>query len=284
MKKLLLALCWLLFGSVAVASEELSEIDDEQERFVYDRLFPIWGQEAYDRGHELPKPYGLTVNYMTMDQPLEVTGVNVTGLNFCGPFNCPDLDLSDSISKARQDSETLTLRGDMWVLPFLNVYGVLGHTRGSSVAPITVNNTHVADFNLKFKGMTYGAGTTIAGGIGNWFALVDANYTYTDLDILDGKILTFVAAPRVGYRFKINNHDVQLWGGMMYQDVQQSFSGNIRDIGINLDGSFEVEQRLTNKWNTITGGQVGVTDNIDLLIEAGFGERRSLMLGLGYRF
>ncbi len=34
---------------------------------------------------------------------------------------------------------------------------------------------------------TYGIGTTLVGGVGNWFT-VDANYTQTQFDILDGKV------------------------------------------------------------------------------------------------
>ncbi|VDZ97115.1 Uncharacterised protein [Salmonella enterica subsp. enterica] len=34
-------------------------------------------------------------------------------------------------------------------------------------------------FKLDFKGTTYGIGTTLVGGVGNWFTAVDANYTQT---------------------------------------------------------------------------------------------------------
>ncbi len=43
-------------------------------------------------------------------------------------------------------------------------------------------------FKLDFKGTTYGIGTTLVGGVGNWFTAVDANYTQTQFDILDGSI------------------------------------------------------------------------------------------------
>lgn len=186
----------------------------------------------------------------------------------------------------------------------LNLYGVIGHTKGSSVANVQLeadltevlppifckfnpcNVTSPAfDFVLDFKGTTYGVGGTLVGGIDNWFALLDVNYTNTRLNILDGEISSIVVSPRVGYRTEYNNRDVQLWVGAMYQNVEQTFSGYMRDIGFPLgDAKFEVNQHLEDKWNGLVGAQVGLTNDIDLLMEFGVGTRSSFMVGLGYRF
>ncbi|MCL1147582.1 virulence protein [Shewanella marinintestina] len=294
MTTFLAALTVLLFVS-PVHSES---IEREPQQPSYDRVFPIWAQEAMDLGHELPKPYGISLNYMSMDQPLVVDSVGFTGL---GPL---DDMLSIKGSEAVQDSETLTLRGDVWVLPFLNLYGVLGKTTGSSVANVqleadlsslfpdwvcTINPCNVSsapfDFVLDFRGSTYGVGGTLVGGIDNWFALLDVNYTNTRLNILDGEISSIVVSPRAGYRTSYNNHDIQIWVGAMYQNVEQTFSGYLRDIGFPLgDAKFEVNQHLADKWNGLIGSQIGLTKNIDLLMEVGIGTRSSFMMSLGYRF
>ncbi|WP_163130505.1 virulence protein [Agarivorans sp. Alg241-V36] len=261
---------------------------DESEQ--YQAYFPIWAQEAIDLGHKLPKPYGFSINYMSMSQPLIIDNVAFSGLG-----NAIDKLVGVDGSHAIQDSETLTLRGDIWVLPFMNVYGVLGQTKGSSVADVqvTLAGTPVGppiDFSLNFSGITYGAGTTLVGGVGNWFALLDVNYTNTALDILDGEISTIVVTPRAGYRWEVGGRDIQVWGGAMYQNVEQTFSGNLNDIGINLPpplpsgGKFEVTQHLEEKWNALVGGQMSLTEHVDALLEVGFGKRTSFMLGLGYRF
>lgn len=255
----------------------------------YDRTFPIWAQEAIDLGHELPKPYGFSIGYMKMDQPLIVDSVSFSGFGIAD-----DLIYIDG-SEAHQDSETLTLRGDFWLLPFLNFYGIFGYTQGSSIANVQLNlgNKPIGDsfdFALNFKGFTYGVGGTIAGGIGNWFGLLDVNYTNTNLDILDGEISSIVVSPRLGYRWKFRGHDTQLWVGSMYQNVEQTFSGYLTNIGIELPdflpqgGKFRVEQHLEDKWNGLIGAQMALTPHIDLLMEAGIGTRRSGMISLGYRF
>jgi len=282
-------------ASTGLTADE-SELLSVEEYDRYERNFPIWAQEAIDLGYELPKPYGFSMTYMKMEQPLVVDSVAFSGLGFIDDL------VSIGTSTAQQESETLTFRGDVWVLPFLNVYGILGYTQGSSTAQVSPvvhyprwmggdKEYGPVPFELNFKGITYGAGTTIVGGIDNWFALLDVNYTNTALDILDGEISSIVVSPRVGYRWKFKGHDMQLWTGAMYQNVEQTFEGNLKDIGISSgylpalgNGKFKVEQHLEDKWNTLIGGQAQITNNVDLLMEAGVGTRRSMMVSLGYRF
>ncbi|MFS1422258.1 virulence protein [Shewanella sp. 10N.286.48.B5] len=270
--------------SVTEAADEAIEVQPK-----YDRVFPIWAQDAIDLGYELPKPYGIGVTYMNMDQPLVVENVSFSGLGLL------DEIVSIKGSEAIQESETITFRADMWVLPFLNLYGIIGKTSGSSIANVTVNldlpppfkpvETAPFDFALNFEGLTYGAGGTIVGGIGNWFALLDVNYTNTDLDILEGEISSIVVSPRVGYRFDIRGHDTQIWIGGMYQNVEQTFSGFLQDIGVPIPGAkFEVNQHLADKWNGLIGGQIELGKGFDLLLEGGIGTRTSFMAGIGYRF
>ncbi|MGZ9897954.1 virulence protein [Shewanella gaetbuli] len=275
--------CNLSFSTVA---NEQIEITPQ-----YQGTFPIWAQEAIDRGYELPKPFGISVNYMSMNQPLVVDSVNFSGL---GDF--VDDKVSIKGSEAIQESETLTLRADMWLLPFLNFYAVIGQTRGSSIATVQIEadilpaplppvTSDPFDFELNFKGTTYGGGGTIAGGFGNWFALLDANYTNTNLDIIEGEISSIVVSPRIGYRTKISGHDTQIWIGAMYQNVEQNFGGYLVNIGVPIDGAkFSVEQHLAKKWNGLIGGQVNLGKGFDLLLEGGIGTRTSFMAGLGYRF
>ncbi|QIR14914.1 porin family protein [Shewanella aestuarii] len=273
-----------LIPSLCLANE--SDIEVPQK---YERTFPIWAQEAIDRGYELPLPFGFGGTYMTMDQPLVVESVTFSGLGLVDEL------VSIKGSEAVQSSETMTFRADMWVLPFLNFYGVIGRTQGSSIANVTVNldlpppfkpvESAPFDFRLDFEGLTYGVGGTIAGGVGNWFALLDVNYTNTNLDIIDGEISSIVVSPRVGYQFKIANHNTQVWIGAMYQNVEQNFSGNLADIGVPIaNGKFEVDQHLADKWNGLIGGQITLGKGFDLLLEGGLGTRKSFMAGLGYRF
>ncbi len=151
-----------------------------------------------------------------------VDSITFSGLKL-GNHPIPSDMFAIDAGHTREKSKTENLRPDMWVFPFLNVYGLVGHTRGSSVS-VSVDSDpsqfrgpdraiagavhqlyqsgklQDIDFTLDFKGTT-GAGFMLAGGYGNWFGLVDTNYTRTDFDILDGSISAVTVSPRVGYRF-----------------------------------------------------------------------------------
>lgn len=321
------ASCNFAYADVASSTQQDTEKVGPKQEIEQDRLFPIWGKEARERGYTLPKTYGLSLSYMSMDQP-----ININSIDLSGPLSvAPNQDLnaiSDvlfdrylDISDATQQANNITLRADMWVFPFLNVYGLLGYTEGTSSAPITckagrptshpiknplapiinavcgadANETRrVGTFNLDYQGLTYGVGTTLAGGVGNWFTILDINFSRTELDILDGQINSVVISPRVGYRFSPYNHELRVWVGGMYQGIQQKMAGNLSDIlsgelaskvnAISPDGRFDVRQELESEWNTTLGFNYVLNSSWDVVGEVGMGERTSAFIGLGYRF
>ncbi|WP_432468281.1 virulence protein [Agarivorans sp. Z349TD_8] len=251
--------------------------------------FPMGAEQAKQRNQSLPKPYGFSLNYLGMSQSLTSDNISFSGLGALEPLI--DIETSDAV----QDSETLSFKADLWLSPFLNVYGLLGYTKGSSISDAQINfagQPLLSPFqiDLEFKGLTYGVGSTLVAGIGNWFSVFDINYSRTDLDILNGEVNTLVISPRLGYRWEVSGHSIQLWGGMMYQNLEQSFHGDISELGIALppqfpsNTRFDVNQRLKTQWNALLGAQVSLTDRLAALLELGMGQRTSLMLNLGYRF
>ncbi|RKR64379.1 hypothetical protein C7387_1073 [Yokenella regensburgei] len=222
-----------------------------------DSTFPIWGDEARARGYTLPLPFGANLSYMNIRQDVNVDSISFSGL-MLGSHPIPSSMFIIDAGHTRESSKTENLRLDMWVFPFLNVYGLVGHTRGSSISNVSVNSDpsqysgldrlisgavhqlyqsgqlQDIDFKLDFKGVTWGSGFTLAGGYQNWFALVDTNYTRTDFDILDGSISALTVSPRVGYRFAFDGpagpSHLGIWIGSMYQDVQQEFKGSLSDL------------------------------------------------------
>lgn len=152
-------------------------------------ILPIWGDEARARGYDLPLPFGVSVSHMNIRQNINVDSINFNGLGW-DSYQLPSSLFDIKVDKTRQKSKTDTLKLDMWLLPFMNVYGIVGHTKGSSLSKVSVNSDpskypmgsmdwiiaqvvkgmhdsgqlQDLDFKLKFKGTTYGAGTTFVGG------------------------------------------------------------------------------------------------------------------------
>lgn len=258
--------------------------------------FPIWGEEAAARGYELPRTYGLTLSAMDIDQPLVIDEIRLTD-----PNGILDQLVAVEGDRADQESQTYTLRGDMWLFPFLNLYALVGYTEGTSEAmvdpfvggqPVTAESVL---FPLDFNGTTYGGGLTLAYGIGNWWAALDSNYTFTDLNIIDGEIEAFTSSPRLGYRWPMGVHEYRLWVGAMYQDVEQTFEGKLSNLGLGgglselletiaPDGRFIVQQHLVSPWNTLVGAMYVYDRHWEFILEGGFGDRDSIFFSTGYRF
>lgn len=282
---------------------------------VKHHVLPFWGDEARQRGYELPQTFGVNINYMNIRQNIDVDSINFNGLSLRG--HSLDNAFKINVGKTRERSKTETLKLDAWLLPFMNVYGLVGYTDGHSVSQIGVGikgprkyhypgNLQNLAFQLDFKGTTYGVGTTLVGGVGNWFTAFDANYTQTRFDILDGSINAFTLSPRLGYRFSMPGSDalhlpagkLNLWVGSMYQDVQQEFKGSLNDLTmpsaalqdmVNLankegKGRFDVKQHLQSPWNMLVGAQYEVTPNFNVTTEIGFADRNSFFVAGEYRF
>ncbi|MGL5008192.1 MAG: hypothetical protein ACRC53_12770 [Plesiomonas sp.] len=297
--------------------------------YAEERIFPIWGDKAKERGYTLPEPFGLNISYMNVRQGIQVDSIAFTGIqthlpiqpNFLNIHGNLDIGINPTVKQTSQHSDTKTLRADMWVFPFLNLYGVLGKTQGrtdslldidisvsghaqiGSLFPIKIPlptfSIPLKDirFPLEFNGDTYGMGVVLAGGYEQWFALADVNYTQTKMDILDGHIAALVASPRVGYIFSVADRPLRVWVGGMYQSIDQQFRGNIADLALpanlkqllllvdpNKQGKFEVNQHLKSPWNTLLGAQYQVNPNLSFLTEWGLGERKSAFFSLDIRF
>lgn len=331
MKKQISALLLpLMLFTVEVFASSADEISSTNES----RMLPFWGEQAKAQGYQLPEPFGINFNYMNMHQNIDVQSIEFSNL-VLGKIALPSDVFLIEVGKTRQKSKTKMLKLDAWVLPFLNVYGVFGKTNGSSISKISVDgntakyplkigpnflNGLIAkqihgmymqgafqdlDFELKFKGKTYGAGFVLAGGYQDIFTLVDTNYTFTRFDILDGQIRALTVSPRIGYSFSVpaiskrttDARNLKIWVGSMYQNIQQEFKGSLADLSMppnlvgligtvdkNGQGRFRVKQRLESPWNMLVGSQYEITPYFNLLTEFGFNKRNSFFVAGEYRF
>ncbi len=191
------------------------------------------------------------------------------------------------------------VRSDVWLLPFLNVYGILGYMDGRAEIELGPLGVPLYDLDLRYEGPTFGGGCTLAGGFRPFegrhtilFGQVDLNHTKTFLNFnklgitMDAGIDTTVFSIRLGLRDKMatdssrGNSHLSLWGGVMWQDLQSVLPGRIDTLGLD----FKVEPEARDPWNLIIGGRLEIAKNFDLMVEAGLLGRRSLLLTMAFRF
>ena len=256
----------------------------------WSNFLPIWGKAACERGYVLPRPFGISFGYMHQDQPFDVNEVFVNGID----VKTPGVAV---VNEVQNEESTYIMRLDAWILPFWNVYGLLGRTKGQAVGPLQINlepvfpilcglpgNNCAVDttFDIRYKADVLGWGTTVAGGYKDFFGMIDYNRTTADLDISITDAKATVISSRIGWNGKLGGFTGVLWVGAMYQDIAQVLDLQI-DIGDNiLDVS--IDQSTQVPWNYLIGGQWDVNRSFSVLAEFGFGKRKSQMLNLTYRF
>ena len=264
------------------------------------RAFPIWGEKVRAMGYDLPLPFGVGANLVYMEQGIEVrnlkvdigdTNVDVSGVSFS------DESVHDAAATARLD---------LWLLPFANVYGIFGYINGEAeldvnipalvvdlpiIGPVPITDPKTVNFNIDYNGTTYGGGVTLAGGYRNFFGSLDVNYTESTVDVIDGKIKTYTASPRLGVLVDPGAlaGTLAFWIGAMYMDYKQTVSDdiNLRELdprlpSVNID--FEIDVKNEKHWNFLFGGQWEITKRWQVMAEGGVGNRQQIILGGFFRF
>lgn len=261
---------------------------------------PIWGEkEAHKHGYELPLPLGVSGTMFS-----ETANFNVPNLSIGRGSAMLNIDPLVRVSNVKINETAWTVRPDVWVLPFLDLYAIGGYVNGTGdvelrpgALPIMRSHGPNYDLKLQYEGPTVGFGGTLAAGFKPFknrstivFGLADLNFTKTFLDFknvvssLPG-VDVMVFSPRLGIRERIieksplGDVHLSLWGGCMYQHVQEAMTGTAAGLV-----DFRVNVEAVKPWNTLVGGRLEIGRNTVLSVEGGFGDRKSLLLELGIRF
>jgi hypothetical protein len=223
---------------------------DSLKNVKYNYIFPFLGQQAYSKGFDIPYPAGLMGNSVWMKQDLVFT-------NFQLGFENEDTDIPlqpvDFIQfgENTNKSQNYTFRPDLWVFPFLNVYGLFGagtsKTTVNVVAPITFGTEVEQEFNTK------GFGAMLAGGVGPVWLTVDANWTWNKPKLLDEPVRVTILGIRSGYVFKFNNRpqsNIAIWAGAMRAKMASETNGQISvsEVFPNFDESTDQIVSDYNDW------------------------------------
>jgi hypothetical protein len=223
------AICLLAAGSlcaghpVSAQHPDLTLSQAERDSILahYHNRFPIWGRKAIEKGFELPAPAGLSLTVVFLDQAIDITSLELsTGSNPLVPIDFVTFE------STRSTVLTENLRADLWVLPFLNVYGFGGWAQASTEVTLAEPVTFTSKVDQ--TGVYWGLGLTATMGIKrNWLAL-DVNWAWTDLEKLDMPVRSRITGIRYGRAFKIGpGRRVAPWLGAMHQKLTSGTQGSI---------------------------------------------------------
>ena len=188
---------------------------------TYNNIFPLFGRQAIEKGFDLAKPAGVNIIGLAVKQGIEISDIGLsTGSNPIQPIS--------AITFGKNSSTVYTgnLRAELWVLPFLSVYGLAGQAKANTTVEVAtpINFTTSVDQNGKYAGI----GLTGAMGIKKNFAVADINWAWTDLEKLDEPVRSRVLSLRYGRTFKVDEKKrLNVWLGAMKVSFATETNGSI---------------------------------------------------------
>jgi hypothetical protein len=219
-------------------------------------------------------PFGIGLTVYNQTQPYEIASLEVQFPGFD-----PSL-LSDF--QVENNTTNIHVRFDYWILPFFNIFGLIGDNSGTTRVNIGELDlglpVDLDRLTIDTAGTTYGIGAVLAFGGETWFTTLAYDYTESDLDVATSSVRGQVVAPKFGLRTKSG----AVWVGAMYQEAEEKHEG-IFDLPFVGAVPFKVELNEAESWNYLLGATTGLSEHWVLILQAGFGERKSVLTTLQYR-
>lgn len=282
MKTIILSLVFLVTTSASFSQvysnmevgKKNAEAKDSLKASDYPYVLPIWGDKATKAGFSLPYSAGISAQVMSQKSDLIIENLKV-GFN-----NGEMYDLSEVVrfNETSSEGSLINLRPDVWVFPFLNVYGIFARSSlatnvdfGIYVPDADGNWSSVADFKTEanFEATSLGIGMTPTIGIGGGWMALDMSCTWNDIPELEKPAFAFVFGPRFGKTFKLKQpeRNFAVWVGGFRLKLNSGTSGsmNLNELfdmsGIQNkvdQGMIKVEEKYTqveNWWDGLTAAE-----------------------------
>src|SRR6187397_270163 len=247
---------------------------DSLKKSEYPYSLRIWGAKASKAGYNLPYSAGLSAQYFWQQSDLVIDNLNV-GFNNGPMYN---LDGIVRFDKAFATASAFTVRPDIWLFPFLNIYGILGKAQASTEVGFGVwipdsSNTDQqilsANTTIEFNTSTYGIGFTPTIGVGGGFLALDMNVAWTDVPQLSKPARSFIFGPRLGKNFRLNKPErgVAVWVGAFRVQISSETNGSINlsevlppgELGTKVDEGIakvgNAQQQVNAWWAGLTPAQ-----------------------------
>jgi hypothetical protein len=282
---------------------------DTPER-TWGRLLPIFGQRLVERGVSFPLPLGLGV--LGTWKRMEVDLVNLEVAINDGERLPADLL---KFGRTVATSWVLQAKFDMWLLPFLNAYGLFGRVDGETVIPMSFLGSdlleHVGASDLceglrpaeacfktysfevvpPIAGWNYVVGVNPALGVWNFFTNVPMTITWTDLEA--GRwVRSIYVSPRIGLSVPTERAGaLAVYIGVAYLNADNFIHGEVTldtDLPVN-EGQVKVEYFVdtnnSDRWNYLAGFSWSMSRRWSLHAEADAGgSRQGAVASLTWRF
>ena len=237
------------FATKKVSKKEQA-YTDSLKQVNYDYIFPLLGQKTYKRGFDIPYPIGVMANYIWMDQGILLDNMQLGLKTDTQDIPLTNVDEFIKFGDNSNKSYAVNFRPDIWVFPFLNVYGLFGVGRSETTVNLTepINMTSVVEQGIR----TAGVGVMGAFGVGPVWISLDGNWTWNKPELLDKAVRVAVFGVRVGHTFVFDQHpdrNIAIWAGGMRVKMESNTVGQIQLIDALSPEVWENKQQLVDDYN-----------------------------------
>ena len=277
----MLVLCLVILSSVVFGQvftnkevgQKNAELIDSLKKSEYPYTLPILGAKAVKAGYNIPYSAGFSAQYFWQKSELIIDNLNV-GFNNGPMYNVDELIRFD---QATATASAFTVRPDIWLFPFLNIYGIFGKAQASTEVGFglwvpdssgTDKQIMSASTIVEFNTSTYGFGFTPTIGVGGGFLALDMNWAWTDVPQLDKPAQSFIFGPRLGKNFKLKKPEqtIAIWVGGFRVKLKSGTNGSISlsevlpaDFGSKVDQGIQkvanAQQQVDAWWAGLSSGQ-----------------------------
>lgn len=217
---------------VYTAPEDLPDILDdsgglEVVRAKLDRKLPIWGNEVRKMGFDLPRPWGASLMYTDMSTLMDFTSFEINGqqeaIEAIFDPNGSGIDVTATVPQ---------VRGDLFVLPFLNLMVLAG--TAEATGSLKINTTELGQIvglpdiieeDIGLNLTMAGVGVAVAGGYKNFFAAIAGTYMLTLTEGANTESTAIAVTPLVGYQMV--DYRLRFLAGAEWLDLQKNMEGSI---------------------------------------------------------
>ena len=250
---------------------------------------PLLADEALARGYELPSPFGAGLILTVLDnREIDVSDVRI-GIEGSAQSVSDYATLGSSSSVFNSN-----FRFDTWVLPFLNVYALVGYVHNESATDITVTlpapgplpgqivtQSHI---DTSLDGYVGGVGATLAAGYKSFFMVADYNYSRADLGF-DDEFTASIGSLRAGWQGKAGGRPLQTWLGVGKWDTAATAKGHA-DLEDGRRLVFEADQHPHTEWMYEIGVNYFPSKRWQVFVDAAadFNGGYALIVGPTFRF
>lgn len=266
---------------------------------------PVCGKKRRAEGFDLALPFGTGANFFYFNQSYTADDLKLVS------DSIPDIYATGvaTVQNSTSGEMRVTFRPDIWLLPFLNVYGMIGYSQNNTRPKFEVPKVHIVlpigefdvdtanviiDDELVYYGTTYGGGATVSSGYKSFFFALDYHYVATKIKDLSEKLESHNFSGKIGLLLGKNKNKVKgaFWFGGMYIINNHRFTGKV-DVKEILPGfellagkqaTYSGTVHAKQPWNLIIGGSVMVNKHHILAVEAGYFKREQISVTYGFRF